>query len=160
MQMPDVLHPDIRRPIGRQFFQIRKTGAQAVAVENIGIKPGIFEKCIGYAARTGEPALMVQLDGIRGHVSQLVVWEFVLRRVNVARLGLDIRKVSVDGQRPLLVGAAQLRAINRACGVIEIIENDRAAKLAVVEEIPGELAERIQGDLPGRVICRERPASK
>ena len=103
---------------------------------------------------------MIQLDGIRGHVSQLVVWEFELRRVNVARLGLDIRKVSVDGQRPLLVNAAQLRAINRAGLVIEIIQNDRAAELAVVQQVPGELAKRIQRDLPGRVIWREMPTSK
>lgn len=46
MRVPDVFHAEIRRPIVRKFFKIRKTGAQAVAIQEIRIDQGVFKKSI------------------------------------------------------------------------------------------------------------------
>ena len=76
--------------------------------------------------------------------------KLVFNRVNVPHPGLHVRIIPIGGEGPLFVSAAQFRAINRAGRVIEIVEDDRAAELAVVEQVFGQLAERVPGDLPGR----------
>src|ERR1035438_5328992 len=76
-----------------------------------------------------------------GYSAWLWVWR---------RRGLDIGKIRVEGQRTLLVSAAQLRAVNRAGRVVKIVKYDRAAELAVVEQVLSQLAERVPGDLPSR----------
>ena len=88
--MPNVLHANIVSDIGRQFIEIREASAQAIAVEKIRVDSGVFEKGIGHPAGTGEPALVIQLDGVRGQVSEFVIREFILDRVNISRPRLDI----------------------------------------------------------------------
>ena len=93
---------------------------------------------------------MIQLDGVGGQIGQLVVRKFVFSRVNIARPSLNVGKIPIGGERALFVRAAQFRAINSARSVIEIVQNDGVAELAVIEQVFGQLAERVPGDLPGR----------
>ena len=104
--MPNVLHANIFCDIRRQFFKIREARAQAVAVEKIRMDPGVFEEGIGYPPGTSEPALVIQLDGIRGQVSEFVIREFILDRVNISRPRLDIRKITIRRERPVLIDTA------------------------------------------------------
>ena len=82
---------------------------------------------------------MVQLDVVGLDVVQFGLRKLELGRVDVAGAGGNEREVRKGGKRALLIGGAELRAIDRALAVAERRENDRAAKLAQVNQVLASL---------------------
>ena len=150
MHVPGVFDAQVHRAIGAQFFRVGKTRPQAGAVEEVRMDAEVFEQIVRNTAGAGEAPLMIQLHVVRGQVCQLVVGKLVFNGVKVPHPCLHVRIIPIDGEWPFFVSAAQFRAINRAGRVIKIVKDDRAAELAVVEQVFGQLAERVSCDLPRR----------
>src|SRR5665213_58974 len=137
---------DIGRGVGRDMVGIGKTAAQAAAVDHARAEASILPE-VGCASRAGPLLCVIGVDVVVGDIGEFVSAEQILIRDYVLGYLTRPSEVAVGAEVSVLVSCAELDTRVLGGFVVEAAENERLAKLSVVQQILRDLVIGVDTDL-------------